>query len=227
MAQFRWTGRREEAALLIAEDRLTNKEIAAKVGVVRQSIREWKQYPEFMARVESHVAAMAEAARERGIANRERRIAALNDRWRRMLRLIEDRAQEMASVPGGQTGLLVKQVKLIKVRGQGTRGQGTAGQLALWEAPEGETERPDTGTLEVAEYVLDGVLLKELREHEKQAAMEVGQWEQPEPPVDVLVMTAEEALLELQAAEPSAKLLEAGHSDTFYLPDAPTGRRTS
>ena len=227
MAQFRWTGRREEAALLIAEDRLTNKQIAAKVGVVRQSIREWKQNPEFMARVESHVAAMAEAAMERGIANRERRIAALDDRWHRMLRLIEDRAQEMAGVPGGETGLLVKQVKLIKVRGYGTRGKGTAAQLALWEAPDGENDTPDTGTVEVAEYVLDGVLLKELREHEKQAAMEAGQWEQPEPQVNVLAMAADEVLRELRAAGPPPNALQPGRPDPFCVPDTPTGRRTS
>ncbi len=207
MTAFRWTGRREEAALLIAGDRLTNKEIAAKVGAVRQSIREWKQHPEFMARVRSHVAAMSEAARELGIANRERSITALNGRWHRMLSLIEERAQEIAGVPGGETGLLVKQVKLVKVRRQATRGQAAAGQLALWEAPDGEIETP--GAVEVAEYVLDGVLLRELREHEKQAAMEVGQWEHPEPPMD-LALLADEVLLELQSADPSPPLLEPG-----------------
>ncbi len=215
MPPFRWTGRREEAALLIAEDRLTNIEIAAKVGVTRQSIREWKQYPEFMARVDSHVAAMSDAVRERGIANRERRVAALHDRWRRMLRLMEDRAAEMVGVPGGETGLLVKQIKAVKVKGRGPAGRAGT-QLALWDPEEGDGALADGGTVEVAEYVVDGTLLKELREHEKQAAIEMGQWEQAEtPPDDRLALLADEVLLELQAedADPAtyALRLNPGH----------------
>ncbi|MHC5543152.1 hypothetical protein ACYOEI_33435, partial [Singulisphaera rosea] len=87
--------------------------------------------------------------RRRGIAILERRVDALHDRWLRMQTIIEERAadKEMDGVPGGKTGLIVRQ----------TRGSG-----------------PDAEPID--DYVVDTALLKELREHEKQAAQELGQW---------------------------------------------------
>ena len=35
MAGFEWTEKKEEAALLVAQDQLSNEEIAAKVGVTQ------------------------------------------------------------------------------------------------------------------------------------------------------------------------------------------------
>ncbi len=63
----------------------------------------WKQRPEFAARVESLVTAMAEAVKAPGIAKRERWAAALNHRWRRVPRSIEARAEEMADAGGGDS----------------------------------------------------------------------------------------------------------------------------
>src|SRR5450756_2592328 len=80
VSEFRWTGQRVEASVLVAEDRLTNEEIATRVGVSRQSLDKWKRHPEFQRRVESLVAAMAEAVRARGIASRERRVDLLPGR---------------------------------------------------------------------------------------------------------------------------------------------------
>lgn len=139
---FRWTARREEAAVLVAQDGLSNEEIAKRVGISRQGLDKWKRQPGFRERVEALVGSMAESVKGRGIADRQNRVSALNERWDRLWRVVEARAVQYADVPGGDTGMLV--------------GRGVA---------------------ECAEYVLDGVLLKELREHEKQAAIEVGQWE--------------------------------------------------
>lgn len=66
-----------------------------------------------------------------------------------MLRVIEARSKDMAEVPGGDTGLLVRKLKSI-----------------------GSGENTKT----VEEYAVDTGLLSELREHEKQAAQELGQW---------------------------------------------------
>jgi hypothetical protein len=65
--------------------------------------------------------------------------------------VIAERAADpdMANVPGGRTGLLVRRVKVI---GSGDNAR------------------------EVCEYEVDTGLLKELRELEKQAAVEAGQW---------------------------------------------------
>lgn len=150
MAAFRWTPETIEAAQLVADGELAYAEIAEKLGVGRMTVWNWRQNPEFMARVNDHVEEYASVVRRRGIARLERRVAALNDRWRRMQQVIEARAKAYEKdTHGAATGLLVQ-----KIRWEGKGEDATA----------------------VIEYELDAALLKELREHEKQAAQELGQW---------------------------------------------------
>lgn len=146
--RFAWTEKSEKAAILVAEDRLTNDAIAVAVGITDRTLTRWKTNKEFAARVEGHVADFAAAIRRRGIARLENRVDALNDRWNRMRRVIEARAEdgETDTVPGGSTGLIVRVEKSTR-----------------------------DGT--IIEYSVDTGLLSELRAHEQQAAKELGQWE--------------------------------------------------
>lgn len=146
---FRWNEPRERAATLVAEDKLSDLEIATELDVSRRTLANWKLHPDFQARVDEHVAAFRAAVRRRGIAIVENRVDAQQDRWRRMKRLIEARAAEHVDAPGGDTGLLVRQEKQLGV-----------GLLA---------ER-------VTEYAFDAALAREMRELEQQAAKELGQW---------------------------------------------------
>jgi hypothetical protein len=151
MAGFRWTDKATEAAQDVAKDELTNQEIAEKAGITRQGLDRWKAHPDFRARVDEHIEDFKATVRRRGIAQLERRVDALNDRWRRMQRVIEERGQspDMQEVAGGPTGLLVRTIK----------GVGSGNDFTL-----------------VNQYEVDTGLLRELREHEKQAAQELGQW---------------------------------------------------
>ena len=151
MPPFRWSNRSELAAQLVAADDLTNDQIAERCGVSRPALQKWKTRPEFMARVDEHLEAYRQAVLRHGVAFLERRVAALDERWRGMRRIIDERAASpvMQGVPGGTTGLLVHTAK------------GLGG---------GESFRV------VDEFTLDCGLLRELREHEKQAAQELGQW---------------------------------------------------
>lgn len=148
---FPWREPQVEAAQLLAEDDLTDEEIAAKVGISRRQLTNWKQHPDFRKRIEEITARMGDAALRHGIARRNRRLRALDDRWRRMQQVIDERAvdPEMRAVPGGRTGLLVHNVKSV--------GKGDDFQV-------------------IDLYEVDVALLRELREHEKQAAQELGQW---------------------------------------------------
>ncbi|WP_143206211.1 phBC6A51 family helix-turn-helix protein [Singulisphaera sp. GP187] len=150
-AVFKWSDERRTAALRLAEGNLTDAQIATEVGVCRRTIWSWKQIPEFSATIESHLEEFRQEVRRRGLASRERRIRALNDRWDRLQRIMEERAADpkMAEVPGGATGLLLHNVKGVG-----------AGEKAK--------------VLDL--YTVDTGLLKELRELEKQAAQELGQW---------------------------------------------------
>jgi hypothetical protein len=151
MAVFELHQTQIEAAQLLANGELGDGEIADQLGIARSTLWHWKQRPEFTALIDEHLAQFREEVRRRGLANLERRVRSLNDRWNRLQRVIEARADhpDYAEAPGGTTGLLVKSVKQIGV-GRDAR--------------------------EVEEFTVDAALLKELREHEKQVAQELGQW---------------------------------------------------
>ena len=157
VAGFQWTETKEQAAALVARDELTNAEIAATCGITPRTLDRWKAHPAFMTRVTEHHEAYRQAVLEQGIADRVNRVKALNDRWERMQRVIEARSLEYSGVDkeghpviaGGETGLLVRQIKSIGI-----------GQ----------------NNMTVEEYAVDTGLLKEIRETEKQAAQELGQW---------------------------------------------------
>jgi len=148
--EFQWTKTREKAALLVADGKLSEPEIAKSVGISQRTLAYWKVDETFKARVAEHVEAARKALKAKGIAEKLNRLTAYNDRWQRMQQVIKQRAKVYADVKaGGETGLLVKQIKGI--------GKGEDFQV-------------------VEEYAVDTGLLKEMREHEKQAAQELGQW---------------------------------------------------
>lgn len=148
---FEWHEKRLQALQLLAEGALSDEEISARVGVGRATLSRWKTTPAFRAKLIERVAELEEKILEAGVARRANRVRALDDRWRRMLRVIDERAasQEMANVAGGTTGLIVRDIKGV--------GKGDDFQL-------------------INLYSVDVGLLKELREVEKQAAQELGQW---------------------------------------------------
>jgi hypothetical protein len=151
MNEFRWHEASETAAQSLAIGELADKQIAENAGVTPQTLWNWKQHPDFQARIESHLEDIRKAVRSRGIGILECRVRRVDRDWKRMQQVIEERAKDptMANVPGGSTGLLVRKYKSI-----------------------GSGENATT----VEEYEVDTALLKELREHEKQAAQELGQW---------------------------------------------------
>ena len=148
---WKWNQTKESAAQMLAQDEFTIDEIVIKLGIDRKTIYNWKKRPEFQARVEEHVQEFGDAKMRYAIANRNRRLRNLNDRLERLHQVIRDRAADpsMQDVPGGKTGLMVRTVKSV--------GSGPAAQV-------------------VEEYEVDTGVLKEAREHEKQAAIECGQW---------------------------------------------------
>jgi hypothetical protein len=148
---FPWCKASRKAVKYLALGRYSDSKIAAKIGMSRATITRWKRHPEFVEAVDRLINDYRHAVRWQGLAILERRIDRLNRRWDGMHKVIRERAAspEMQAVPGGTTGLLVRTVKGI--------GSGDAFQV-------------------VDEYAVDTGLLRELREHEKQAAQELGQW---------------------------------------------------
>jgi hypothetical protein len=155
---FRWDKRKREAAHLFAENDLSDEEIATRLGTNRMTLWRWRQHPEFAGEVDRVRRELGAVAVRRVIARRNRRLLSLEGRWLAMQEIIEARAADPAHqrAPGGATGLLVRRQKML--------GSGENAVL-------------------VEEFELDAAILKELREHERQAAIEVGDWVEKRAPV--------------------------------------------
>lgn len=158
------TPREDRAAWLVAADELSDEAIAAECKIGRTTLHRWRQQSAFQQRVAEHASALEAETQRHAIAKRRKRVAALQRRWDGMHRVIDERAQDVASggvmvetpngreriiAPGWETGLLVRTEKQIG-----------AGERAV----------------HVVEFAVDTGLLKELRAHEEQAAKELGQW---------------------------------------------------
>ena len=145
-----WTTNRSKAVRHVAEDMLTDEDIANDVGITRRTLTEWKRHPAFEAKRRELVEQMQERVRNEGLGRLDKRMAHYADRHARMTLLIAERGEEMADeVAGGTTGLLVRQYKSI---GTGPNAR------------------------QVEEYHVDTGLLRELREIEKQIAQDAGQF---------------------------------------------------
>lgn len=176
---YQWSRRAEQAALLVAQDELPDLKIAAECKISERTLERWKLIPEFAARVHEHRSIWREEIKAKGIADRQNRVDSYNDLHARMMRVVEARSEEHKDVPGGETGLLVRQAKLVKVY---------SGSGDPDDDEDGETIYSAKKDRIVYEYAVDTSLLKELREIKKQAAQDLGQWtEKQEHAGEILV----------------------------------------
>lgn len=107
------TARQEMAALEVALDQKTDEQIAEGLKISRSSLVRWKRLPYFVARVEALRTAFGRAVEGRGIADSQARAAKIQGLYERMELIVEERAKELESVPGGASGLLVRQYKQV------------------------------------------------------------------------------------------------------------------
>lgn len=144
------TKNHHKAALLLAEDELTDEEIAASCGVSRQTIANWKKDSGFAGLVGDQVGRLNAAMLRLPIAKKRERLKTLDKLHRKALGVIDARGDDMeGETPGGETGLLVRQTKQI--------GSGR-------------------DAYKIEEYAVDVPLMREIRALEEQAAKELGQW---------------------------------------------------
>lgn len=160
-APFAWTATRERAACLVAADDQSDERIAASLGIVRATLSNWKRHPDFAARVEQIVAEYRAAVLQRGIAVRENRMAALDDRWRRLRSVVEAWA---AALQGDADPF-----KLGAHRDAALASGFESGMVGIeWVTTPKGNFRP--------QFKTDTALSAEMRNLEKQAAQEMGEW---------------------------------------------------
>ncbi len=170
--KFVWSGVREKAAILLAENTLTDAEICEALGIGRTTLFRWQQHDEFKARVQENVAEIRASALRFPIAKKHYRVGVVDMLHTKALTVIEERAAEYAKagedealaavrktfgedVPaGGGTGLVVKTYKQI--------GSGRNATL-------------------VTEYGVDTALMREITNLHARAAKELGQEDEGAP----------------------------------------------
>ena len=111
MAEFEWDVNRETAASLLAIGELTNDEIAERLDIGIATLYRWKNYQEFKDHVLKLRAALREEVLYNEIADIVHRVRRYNKRWKQIDRLIDARAKQHSNIPGGDTGLLVRDIK--------------------------------------------------------------------------------------------------------------------
>lgn len=148
------TSDQEQAAVLVAVGELTTEEIAAEIGVTDRTIYNWKSEDVFKARVEENKEEIRKRVFSEGIADLSNRVRRYNKRWNQIDQIFRERSQEPLDIlqPGVSTGLLRKITRTVTTK---------AGDCIQTEWFEPESP-----------------LLKEERELAKQAAQELGQWEE-------------------------------------------------
>jgi hypothetical protein len=90
---FKWTQRRSQAAQLVADDHLTDEDIAAKVGISSKQLVRWKKQPEFADKVAELVAEFDRATCRSSIAVRARRIDSYLADWDRIQTILRERGR--------------------------------------------------------------------------------------------------------------------------------------
>lgn len=148
--------RRELAVVHVAEDRLSDRAIAATVGIAKSTLERWKGQVTFKARVEAVRQALRAGLLEKGIADKTTRLRDLDELRRRQWEFVESRAAHERAfleknptarpIPGWETGFAVRRWKVA------------AGRKPV------EEYEPDTG------------LMSEMRATLKQIAQEQGDW---------------------------------------------------
>jgi hypothetical protein len=150
---FDWSHKSEQAAILLAEGKKADEQIAEQCGIGTRTLYRWKDHSDFKARVQKHLDAFRDAVMTQGIADKMKRVERLNRHWNSLQDVIEARAADAVvykaengseQAPGMLTGLVVR------------------------------VETPVKNGVKI-EYMVDTGTLAEIRTMEAAAARELGQ----------------------------------------------------
>lgn len=171
---WKWNPQRLRAANLAAEDRLTDEQIAVDLGVTRRTLANWRDRPEFRLRIERIINEATARAHAEGVMTVAGRVQRYKDRLDALDRIVTERAADpaLANVPGGKTGFVYLEPMLVKV--YDASGQFTERMADLDTPPEQLTSAKRDILVNIAK--VDLATMGEMRQIEKQAAQDQGQW---------------------------------------------------
>ncbi|MGE0539735.1 MAG: hypothetical protein AB7R89_06115 [Dehalococcoidia bacterium] len=157
--------KRDRAVALLARGDRSHEQIATELKIASRTLRNWLSDPAFAAELEAAKGAIRDALCAEGVAAKQNRLDSYRDRHQRMQQVIEARAdanrKRNVVVQSGQG-------KDLDFDGYTAAGAETGIMVhTVTYLKDGRRE----------EWAIDTGLLKEMRELEKQAATEMGQWD--------------------------------------------------
>ena len=110
------TVRHQSAAALVAEDRLTDEEIARQMQVHRSTLAIWKQQPEFAALVSMNASRLSDQGFKPGICGRDERARKIMIRGQKLQTAIQLVAEQMLTDDEIAIHLQVKLRTLLELK---------------------------------------------------------------------------------------------------------------
>lgn len=164
------TAQRARAAVLLAEDDLSNEQIARRVGVSRRTLTTWKQHPTFAAAIGDHVGELQAAMLRYRVAKKRERMKVLDDHHSRLLDVIARRSERYAAKLGDDpSAVAASAARSIFNAGDDVPAEAATGLLV-------EKESVNNAGHRTVEWAVDVGTLREVRATHEQAARELGQW---------------------------------------------------
>lgn len=154
--------KKHQAAILFAEGLHSERQIARELNVARSTLQEWKDHPDFIEVQAEYEREVRTEALHLAIANKTERIRVLDMLHRKTIEAIEARASAFQSDDDPIS-------HAARVFGDAPPPEAATGLFAAKRSISA-TGKP------VTDWVFDASLVKEIRELEKQAAQELGQW---------------------------------------------------
>ena len=111
--------RQAHAAILLAEDELSDSEIAQRCGITRRTLMRWKKQSSIQQKIDEQLRLSKQESEGQMIVERQLRIAGMEARLYEIADIIRERAHspEMKGVPGGDTGLVRRRKVCFKRHG--------------------------------------------------------------------------------------------------------------
>lgn len=194
----KWTSKHERAVPLVAEDKLSDEEIAAELEITRQWLDKWKRDPQFQERVAAYREEVRAALVAKGIRDKENRLRDLQMLRDAHVGTIEARKRDerLRGVPGAEHGLIVAEPVIVRVfeHAPVRLGDPTDPDDEIVVIDDRDYLAPAKRSVMDYKYTSDTATAKELRETLKQAAIEMGEWNEKDPQkgaaLDVLMALA-------------------------------------
>lgn len=160
--------KKHRAAIHLAEGLLSERQIARELNMSRSTLHEWKQEPDFMDVQAEYEHIIRSESLDLAIANKAERMRVLNMLHEKGVQIIQQRAEWYANeLAEGDSAVNATR----RVFGDVTPPWAATGMLV-------RNETVNATGMKTVNWTYDNALAKDLRDTDKQAAQEMGQWDE-------------------------------------------------